>query len=340
MLRPILDGQLGAIVHSAYCASIVQDVVPGLRVWLIPHFAVPAEVRADRTELGLRDDEVVIGELGFITPAKRPELLLEAVAKLLRRGHRVRAVLAGEDLTYGPLDHAIAKLGIADHVTVTGFLSEEDLDRWTSAVDICVSLRWPHVGETSGTLMRALASGRPVVIQDVGSWAEVPADAAMRFGDAPDEATALADALEALIEDPSLRERAGAGGKAYVRTFADPDRVADLYVASVTEALGPHVPRPARTLLIDRAGLVEDPEAASYDEAVVERLPDEPARARAVLSLANHGLQPHGAVSVTDPGIWDVEDVASFLDDEGFRVTDGLRGIKVMLPSTRPLRPL
>jgi glycosyltransferase involved in cell wall biosynthesis len=341
MLQPLLEVQRGAVAHSEYCAAIARDAVPGLRTWVIPHFAKVSNISVDRADLDLPADRILIGELGFITPAKRPDLFLRAVALLIERGHPVHAVLAGEDLTYGPLDHAINELRLGEHVTVTGFLDEDKLDAYAAAVDICVSLRWPHVGETSGTLIRALAAARPVVVSDVGSWAELPRDAAIRIDDGPDEATALADAIERLVVDAGLRMRIGEAGRSYIDRVADPDRVADLYLEAAREAVSDVPPAlSGRTLEIPRDGLVECDRPAMHDRVVIALLPDEPGRARAVLSRANHCLVPNGIVEVTDPGIWETDDVAAFLEDEGFRVTEPLAGVKVMLPATRPLLPL
>ena len=42
------------------------------------------------------------------------------------------------------------------------------------ACDVHVSLRSPTMGETSGTAIRALALGKPLVVSDVGWFAELP----------------------------------------------------------------------------------------------------------------------------------------------------------------------
>jgi D-alanine-D-alanine ligase-like ATP-grasp enzyme len=54
-------------------------------------------------------------------------------------------------------------------VRVTGFLTERELDGYAETVDAVVGLRWPHVAETSGTLMRAMRAGRCVVKPAVGT---------------------------------------------------------------------------------------------------------------------------------------------------------------------------
>src|SRR5260370_39031643 len=88
------------------------------------------------------------------------------------------------------------------------------MDARISTVDIVVSLRFPHVGETSATLGAALAAGRPVVVQETGSWAELPEHAVLRVPAGGDGAAALGAALDRLGSNPAgrppLREAAPA----------------------------------------------------------------------------------------------------------------------------------
>ena len=52
--------------------------------------------------------------------------------------------------------------GPAPVTTVTGYLGEADLDGYILASDILVNLRFPSVGESSGTLARAFAAGNRI----------------------------------------------------------------------------------------------------------------------------------------------------------------------------------
>ena len=49
-----------------------------------------------------------------------------------------------------------------------------------AACDACVSLRSPTMGETSGTAIRALSLGKPLVVSDVGWFSELPDDVALK----------------------------------------------------------------------------------------------------------------------------------------------------------------
>jgi len=138
---------------------------------------------------------------------------------------------------------------------VTGYLERGQMDRLISTVDIVVSLRFPHVGETSATLGAALAAGRPVVVQATGSWGELPGHAVLVVPAGGDEVAELAGALEALAADPAERRRLGEAALAYAAGSLGAGRYAHGVVdAARAVALSPRVPPSAR-LEERRAGI-------------------------------------------------------------------------------------
>ena len=60
------------------------------------------------------------------------------------------------------------------------FVGEERLWALMAACDVVVSLRAPTMGETSGTAIRALTLGKPLVVSDVGWFGELPAAVALK----------------------------------------------------------------------------------------------------------------------------------------------------------------
>jgi hypothetical protein len=92
------------------------------------------------------------------------------------------------------------------------------------------------MGETSGSVIRALSLGKPLVVSDVGWFAELPDDVAAKI--APDESEV--DALAAALTDelPSGEHaRALAEGEHRV------DRIAEAYTATLEETAGGPVVR-------------------------------------------------------------------------------------------------
>ena len=83
-------------------------------------------------------------------------------------------ILVGEAHPELPLAEMIRSLGLSAHVRHLDFTPIEDFNGYISACDMVLNLRYPTVGESSGTLLRALGMGKAVVVSDVGSFREYP----------------------------------------------------------------------------------------------------------------------------------------------------------------------
>src|SRR5436305_339635 len=94
----------------------------------------------------------VAGVFGFLTSAKRGEVVLEAMAKT----RDVELLVVGE---------AAPNID-ASRFKTTGYVSDEDFDAYFARVDRIVNLRYPTAGETSGELIRAFEAGKPVAVSD------------------------------------------------------------------------------------------------------------------------------------------------------------------------------
>ncbi len=107
-----------------------------------------------------------------------------------------------------------------------------------AAADVHVNLRSPTMGETSGTAIRALTLGKPLVVSDVGWFAELPDDVALKVPVDAHEVDTLAAALELLAERPDVRERMGEASAALARGPHSVEQVAERYVAAFELAAG------------------------------------------------------------------------------------------------------
>src|SRR2546423_6595965 len=99
-----------------------------------------------------------------------------------------------------------------------------------AACDAIVNLRSPTMGETSGSAIRALSLGKPLVVSDVGWFAELPGQAVIKVPVDEREEVPLAAALEALT-DEDARRTMGAAAKELVEREQRLDRVAEAYPA-------------------------------------------------------------------------------------------------------------
>jgi glycosyltransferase involved in cell wall biosynthesis len=232
----VLGSATGVIVHSGYVERRVRDWGYGGPVWRIPLAAWP--MPPDVPDAGLPRDRLVVGSFGHLNPAKRMPQLLEGFALLRERVPKALLLLVGSVAPSVQLD-------IPDDALHYDYVPEERLWSLLVGTDVCVSLRFPTMGETSGIAVRALEAGRPQVVSDVGWFSELPDEVALKVPVGGDEVETLAAHLERLAGDPELRARMGAAARALAEREHDAGRVADAYAEVLEEAAGGEAVRTA-----------------------------------------------------------------------------------------------
>src|SRR5262249_53236079 len=105
----------------------------------------------------------------------------------------------------------------------------------------------PTMGETSGSVIRALALGKPVLASDVGWFSELPDGAALKIPVDDYEVATIAGALELAADHAA---ELGAAAAAYVHDEHALGRVADLYTVALEEAAGGEIVQDAVLLRI------------------------------------------------------------------------------------------
>jgi glycosyltransferase involved in cell wall biosynthesis len=111
-----------------------------------------------------------------------------------------------------------AELGIADRVTFTGWLSQEDARREMVNSD---ALILPAYDEGLPlVILEALATGTPVICTPVGSIPEVLEDGRDALFVTPGNEAEITAAIATLMDDPALHRRLAAEGSSlYQRLF-------------------------------------------------------------------------------------------------------------------------
>jgi hypothetical protein len=104
-----------------------------------------------------------------------------------------------------------------------------------AACDVLVNLRYPTMGETSGSVIRGLSLGKPMLVSDVGWFSELPDGVALKIPVDEVEVPTIAAALELAADHAA---ELGEAACAYVRSEHDLNRVADGYAAALEEAAG------------------------------------------------------------------------------------------------------
>jgi glycosyltransferase involved in cell wall biosynthesis len=225
----VLANATGLIVHSRYVEDSALEAGYRGPLWQIPHPAWPEpDVEPARV-----DGRPLFGCFGHLNASKRIPQLVEAFGAVLERHPNAKLLLVG------PASPGFdASRHVADGVERIGYVEEDRLWSLMAACDACVSLRAPTMGETSGSAIRALSLGRPLVVSDLGWFAELPDDVALKVPVGEDEVAALATALELLASSEVTQRAMSDAAREYVRREHDLDRVAEEYVSALEEAAG------------------------------------------------------------------------------------------------------
>jgi glycosyltransferase involved in cell wall biosynthesis len=172
--------------------------------WPLPE---PDRDRA-RSALGLQAGDVAVGIAARLIPGKGHANLLEAHRAAVKRGPRLRLLIAGD----GPLRQAVerdAARSPDDTVRILGYLG--DMRAFMNACDVLAFPTEPALGEGFGlAALEAMACGRPVVATAVGSLPEVVAMGETGILVKPGAVDELTAALLELAEDARLRTKLGA----------------------------------------------------------------------------------------------------------------------------------
>jgi len=198
--------ELGALGLPAYRAEVIPC---GVDTSLFTPGPRPETV-SERQRL------VVVGRL---VTRKGIGNVIEALARLCHLGRDVELVIAG-----GPAGRALDvdpeaqrlreladRLQVADRVEFLGGLARADVPELMRSADVVVTVPWY---EPFGIVpLEAMACGRPVVGSAVGGLLDTIVPGTTGELVPPRDPRALADALDALLDDPERRRRYGEAGR-------------------------------------------------------------------------------------------------------------------------------
>lgn len=161
----------------------------------------------------------MLAYLGVMGPQDGVDYALRALAKLRDEVGRTdwHAVFVGSGDAFDDMVALSAKLGLSNQVEFTGRISDEDLVRYLSTADVCLSpdpLNPLNDVSTMNKVMEYMAMSKPIVSFELRE-ARVSAGDAAVYAPANDE-SAFAKLVSQLLDDPEERVRMGKLGQARV----------------------------------------------------------------------------------------------------------------------------
>jgi glycosyltransferase involved in cell wall biosynthesis len=176
---------------------------------------------------GLPPDAPVVGNVAALVPHKGQRYLVDAARLVANEVPEVRFLIAGEGELEQSLTQQIVRLGLTQHVILTGF--RPDVLALHKAFDVFVM---SSVTEGLGTsALDAMAAGRPVVATRAGGLSEVVDDGETGLLVPIRDAPALATAITRLLKDEAWRGQCGRTALERVRRRFTAARMVDETVA-------------------------------------------------------------------------------------------------------------
>jgi glycosyltransferase involved in cell wall biosynthesis len=264
MVRIPVEAARLVAVHNTYLARDLECRFPGRGIARI-HLGVPDPLAAPavpgldvRRRHGIPEAAVVFGSFGRVTPEKGLTAVLQALSQVAPSVPDLRLLIVGETAPYFDVMAQARELGVAASVIEAGYVNNEELPAYLSAVDVCLNLRWPTGRETSAAWMRCLAAAKPTIVTDLVHETDVPALdlRSMRVastgpaGAEPvcvhveliDEIHMLRLALQRLTGDRELRARIGLAARRYWAEHATVALMARDYEAVMARAAATPTP--------------------------------------------------------------------------------------------------
>jgi glycosyltransferase involved in cell wall biosynthesis len=215
------------IVHNQYARERLQSFGVETPIHVVPHPYVPETRTFDRASLrarlGFTADTRVIGFFGFLTSAKRAEVVLEAFQLARENDARLALLIVGEpapNIDVGALQR--------EGIVTTGYVGDDDFPAYYAVADRFVNLRYPSAGETSGTLIRAFDAGKPVAVSNYAQFAELPEDCVFKVPLGDGEVDRLVEFFTRELDDSAPAQRC------WLEEHATLEKTVDGYLAALS----------------------------------------------------------------------------------------------------------
>lgn len=229
LIKQLIQTASGIIVHSDYTKKkIIHDGYTESNIVKINHLhfnnsnsPLSDTKKQDlREKYGIHKNDLLIASFGYVAPTKRNREIIEVITQIMGyTNDSIKYIMVGEGNYIDGL--------LNDKIIKTGYVSNDDLESLIDCTDIIINLRFPSMGETSGTLIRALSKGKTCIVSDSAWFSELPDDTVIKITtDLIYEKEELMTALLLLLNDQSKMIEYGRNARSYTLKFHDPDAIA------------------------------------------------------------------------------------------------------------------
>lgn len=260
LTRLAVENALGVVTHTQEAYDALADDTPCPIVLApLPFSGSAPGIRTSAP--GPKGDAKQTGPpyrlivFGYIGRNRRLDSLLKALAEMAERA-QFRLDVYGDILDEeDQLRAQIRALDLKTQVTLHGFTAEAKLDEALSQAHLAINLRYPTMGEASGSQLRIWAHRLPALVSKVGWYASLPADAVAFVRTDENEVADIQSQLRALLTDPLTFAAMGERGRKELEEKHAPGRYART-VIEMAERSRDFCARTASLRLAERAGVL------------------------------------------------------------------------------------
>ena len=217
-----------AVVRGATMICVLSEeeraafavAYPGVRIEVVKNaldFTRYSPSYDFRARYGIPDGVPLLLFVARFIRSKGLTEVLEALA-LLRETMDVRAALVGDGETRSEMEGLAARLGLGDATTFTGYIPEDDTVAAYCSADVLVFPTYHQEGMPM-VIFHSLAAGLPIItthIRAAADWLEEPDNVVFV---PPRDASALADAVRDLLQEPARAKQMRESGRRVAALF-------------------------------------------------------------------------------------------------------------------------
>lgn len=223
-----LNDCFALITHVPFVyKKIISEYSQHDNIFLMPMGHHDGEVILSKNE---KNNMIKFGVFGHMTHTKRVEQILHGFCKALKQNTNIYLYLVGKQYPYHisklrDLQTIVNELNIHTYVTIYDFVDSQKFNQLINELDIAIGLRYPSVGESSGTIIKFLYNGKPCIISDVDQFKDVSDTCTIKIPIDDMEIDALCSAILKLSNNETLRKSMSKSAKLYAQINHSPQNM-------------------------------------------------------------------------------------------------------------------
>ena len=204
-----LENSVGVITHNLE----VYNSLSQEERWLVGYIPLPYQSKfnsTDKTSCRTSPPYRLI-VFGYINTNRRLDVLLEALSTFSHK-NAFTLDIYGQIWDKDYIKGKIKTLGLSDRVKIHGFVKESVLDKALANAHLAINLRYPTMGEASGSQLRIWSHALPSLVTKIGWYTSIPTDT-VAFVSHDREIEDIQQQLQNFLDNPAEFIAMGTKGK-------------------------------------------------------------------------------------------------------------------------------